>query len=206
MAAAAACLSLGAAACGSDPQDAAQRSVQSGEAQRAVQALVDRSPQCATLLNGLSPLVVRRGGERRPTVRALVAADLLAPGPAAPGGPEGAVEYRPTQLGRGYLRLEPLGDLVQAKLCYARRRVVRVWLKPRRATDSFPQLGYSFVLVDAAPWTRRPDMLAAFPFLPPALAGRYTPIDFIRYDKGRWQSDFLVPILPDAKVREAFFI
>ena len=194
----AACL----AGCKADERSAAQRSIESGEAQRALQAMLDRSPQCAMLLHGQSPLSVATSEERLPGVRALVAADLI-----ARGRPEtsGMVDYQITAAGRPFIRLRP-GDSATTELCYAHRKIVTVWLKPLEGkTDPLTRLGYAYVLTDAPAWTRRTDMMTAFPCLVEAFRVTHTPQDLILFERGHWKASFIVPVLSDTHAREAFW-
>ena len=197
-------LAFAAAGCKPDVRSAAQGSVARGEAQRAVQAMLDATPQCADLFSGDDPIRVRPGWQGRPGVRALVAAGLITPGP--PASPSGRI-YEATATGRAVIRRLELGQgMDRSELCYAHRKVTKVWLKASGATNRLPQLGYTYVLVDAPAWTRRADVQAAFPFLQRALAGTYAPDDFIWYADQRWKNHWISPILPpQSGVKEEFF-
>ena len=195
------------AGCSPNPRVAAQRSVASGEAQRAVQAMLDAraSPQCANLLGPRDPIVVDADFEHLASVRALVAADLIAPTDQTTRF--GRI-YQPTPAGRAFIRHVDMGQgLHVVQLCYARRRVVKVWLKPADGkTDPLTELGYAYTLVDTPPWTRNRDMQAAFPFLNKALAMTFVGPDLIVYEKGRWSSNLLITELPPgAGLKESFF-
>ena len=189
------------AACGADKRSQARRSVESGEALRQVQVMLDRSPQCAMLFTGETPIRARAGAERRPSVQALVAAGLISPGLRETSG---TLDYHPTDFGRSFIRLGT-PDSMSTTLCYAKRKVVRVWLKPAAGeSDTVPTLGYAYKLVNAAPWALRGDVNSAFPFLRQALSQTFIPGDGIFYEKSHWVSDFIVPMIRKSNFQEAF--
>lgn len=144
--------------------------VQDGRALAEARRLFDGKRECAPLLNGLWPVeqsaaLLDSGG-----VRALVAAGLFT---LVPVDADGRTQrFEPTTEGRRDLRLSSPGARGQSQvaLCFAHKQVVGVSLPADRAASP-ESIEVTYRLTDVAPWARRPDIAAAFPFIA-ALNGR----------------------------------
>lgn len=179
-------LSAGLAGCSPDPHEQAQRSVDSGQAAREVQARFDSmGRQCAPVLTGWSPIELSRQAAQRDSVRALVSAGLLE---AAPVVKAGEVRLRPTAGAKADFK-ETAGEGGRPptlELCYARRQVARTWTSGEPAS-----LNFAYRLVDAAPWTGDARIRSAFPFLGPALSQELVYEGLTPYRDGHWMLDLV---------------
>lgn len=176
------------AGCGHDPFAEAQRAIDDGSARAAIQAQLDGYRQCATLLNGFLPLDIHAdpGEAPMPGVAALTELGLI----RATGTPEGkqAIRYEPTALARPLLEVRDIGaDRKPVALCYGRRVVTGLTMKPRRLpSDATPQLVYRFRLVDAPAWARDPRVTRSFPGMPEALKNEHVSRDLVMFREGKW--------------------
>ncbi|MDQ0248142.1 hypothetical protein J2W22_000189 [Sphingomonas kyeonggiensis] len=166
--------------CGRDPFADAQRAIDDGSARAAIQKQLDGYRQCAGLLNGFLPLdmPVDKGAAPPPGVAALVELGLIRPA---------GMGYAPTALARPQLKLRDIGaDKKPVELCYGRRVVTGLKMKPRDAGDTVPQLLYRFRIVDAPAWARDPRITRSFAGMNEALAREHVARDLVMYRDGKW--------------------
>lgn len=207
------------AACTPEPQTVAARSIKDGSAKAALQAYFDDHPQCAGVLSGTVPLGLNSesAADSSPGEAALFEAGLLQERPkpeltitdASPLADRMLATYRrfaePTPQASRWFRTDRLGAVPKLSLCYGRREVTRVWTEPGDGLYG-PTLHYAFRLVDVAPWTARPEMRRAFPFLDHVIGRELTGGEqMIVLDGDRWRLSHLYPhiVLPDGEI-EAF--
>ncbi|MFS2112465.1 hypothetical protein ACCC88_22455 [Sphingomonas sp. Sphisp140] len=187
--------------CGRDPFADAQRAIDDGSARAAIQKQLDGYRQCAGLLNGFLPLdiPVDKGAAAPPGVAALVELGLIRPATAG---------YEPTTLARSSLKVRDIGaDKKPVELCYGRRVVTGLKMKPRDPTDTTPQLLYRFRIVDAPAWARDPRITRSFAGMPEALAREHVARDLVLYNDGKWAigESGIEPYLHDIALDRQYF-
>jgi len=131
--------------------------------------LVAAQRQCAPLIAGAWPIDLAADRLKAPGIDALIAAGILTRKTTASDTgerPSFSIEVAPG--GRDWVELRQLnqGGGTTPFLCYGKRQ-----LADARA-GAGDTASYSFRVVEAAPWTARPDINAAFPFLRTALGGK----------------------------------
>lgn len=135
--------------------------------------LIDGTRECAALFNGSSPLEAPEFILRTDSIDSLVRAGLfryvaLGMRRSLEGSPPKPwVRLEPTPEGRRWLVSSPpnpSGVRPGTALCFARRQLVdarRVELEPGYGW----RVALRYRLIDRAPWSARPDVRRAFPFL-----------------------------------------
>lgn len=156
---------------------------------------VDGQRQCAPLLSGTAPIEFSADALAGPRVDALVAAGLVRRMPLPDRGDRPRLRIEPTEAGARDIwmrRLDPSGR-AEPFLCYGRKQVVAV-RRERRDIGSDagdPMTGdvlrYDYRVVEAPGWTARPDIRAAFPFLPRELERVRTAEQAARLSNGAWE-------------------
>lgn len=187
--------------CGRDPFADAQRAIDDGSARAAIQKQLDGYRQCAGLLNGFLPLdiPVDKGAAPPPGVAALVELGLIR---------QAGVGYEPTALARPQLKVREIGaDKKPVELCYGRRVVTELKMKPRDPSDITPQLLYRFRIVDAPAWARDPRIARSFAGMPEALVREHVSRDLVLYDDGKWAigESGIEPYLHDIALDRQYF-
>lgn len=127
---------------------------------------MDGTRICGTLVSATWPIEFSADALALPSIDALVSAGIVVRSPiAVPAGERERVRLLPTAAGRKDVLLSSLegGSPPQPKLCFGRKRIEAVLKEPGGQGDR--QLRYRYRIVDAPPWTGRPDVRAAFPFL-----------------------------------------
>lgn len=149
----------------------------------ALTPLVARERQCAPLISGSWPIELGAEALSAPAIDALVGAGLIQrettrADPLA--RPDTRIVITPA--GEEWIELRRLNETGNQTpvLCYGRRALVDAKADGDNAT-------YRFRVVSPAPWVRRADIRAAFPFLQTALAGPLTSERLATLKDGRWQ-------------------
>jgi len=187
--------------CGRDPFADAQRAIDDGSARAAIQKQLDGYRQCAGLLNGFLPLdiPVDKGALPPTGVAALVELGLIR---------RAGMRYEPTALARPQLKVREIGaDKKPVELCYGRRVVTGLKMKPRDPSDITPQLLYRFRIVDAPTWARDPRITRSFAGMPEALANEHVSRDLVMYSDGKWAigESGIEPYLHDIALDRQYF-
>jgi hypothetical protein len=169
-----------------------QPKAEAGEALAQVRAQVEGQRQCAPLLSGTSPIEFSADALAGARVDALVAAGLVRRIPLPATGDRPRVRVEPTAEGSRDIWLRRLDPASPAEplLCYGRKQVVAVH------PEGKDRLRYDYRIVQAPAWTRRPDIRAAFPFLPRALGEVHRAEQAATREGDRW-------VLPDDTGPEA---
>jgi hypothetical protein len=146
--------------------------------------LVAAQRQCAPLIAGAWPIDLSAERLRAPGIDALVAAGLLTREPVVndPGGrPRFVIAIAPG--GRDWVELRQLtgGGSKTPFLCYGRRQLVDV------GTAQADTASYRYRVVEAASWTKRADIQAAYPFLRIALNSQIEASASAVRRNGAWQ-------------------
>ncbi len=139
-----------------------QPKAETGDALAQVRAQVEGQRQCAPLLSGTSPIEFSADALGGSKVDALVAAGVVRRVPLPVTGDRPRVRIEPTSGGSRDIwlrRLDPAGP-AEPMLCYGRKQVVAVH------PEGKDRLRYDYRIVQSPAWTQRPDIRAAFPFLP----------------------------------------
>lgn len=206
-------------ACTPDPRALAERSIRDGSAKAALQAYFNDHPQCASVLSSTVPLGLNSESEAdaSPGEAALFEAGLLQERPkpeltltdASPLADRMLANYarfaEPTPQASRWFRVDRTGAVPELSLCYGRREVTRVWTVLGDDLHG-PTLHYAFRLVDVAPWTARPEIRRAFPFLDRVIGQELTGGEqLIVLDGDRWRLSYMYPhiVLPNGEL-EAF--
>lgn len=198
-------LSLSAVACTGGPFVQAQRSIDDGSARAALQAQLDAKRQCAPVLDSVDPPLEDLDASR-PPIRALLSAGLVQPSRAS----NGRRTFSPTPLGRADFVYETTSGARGQRLvtlCYGRRRVDRVWLRPHDRTDPLPFTSYTYRVDRSSAWAAHQDFRAAFPFLAEAFSRESTDNDSVFFfDDGRWKFDDLDERILGMSAQNSFLI
>lgn len=146
--------------------------------------LVAAQRQCAPLIAGAWPIDLAADRLRAPGIDALIAAGILTRNATARDAserPSFSIEIAPG--GRDWVELRQLtkGGGTTPFLCYGRRQLVGA------SAGDGDTAAYSFRVIEAAPWTVRPDIIAAFPFLRTALNGKIEASAPAIHRDGQWQ-------------------
>jgi hypothetical protein len=165
--------------------DKAAAAIKDGSAKAALQHYFDSHRQCAHVLAGADNGKDMMAEADNRVAQALVTAGLIVESSAKPALGEGknARLYEPAPSARQWFT-PPTATDDRFSLCYARREIRSAWLNP---DVKFPQLRYSYALVDPAPWAASGPVRKAVPTMAAALAGFeiYSQDSFITFKDGK---------------------
>lgn len=150
-----------------DPIRLARLALDNGSAQDTLARRLARQRVCARVLDGPEPFTAYTAGPTTlPSVRALLAAGLIEPVPAADAPPERPYTfYRMTRAAAPFVSADQVGSHRYVSLCYGRPKLGWAFLETDGSTDPSPVMKFTYTIGERPAWADRPDMRAAFPFL-----------------------------------------